>query len=57
METTNPMYPGNDPKYKDLKQEEIPQTECLKVRGTMGKDEDRIWHIWADGLDMRKYRC
>merc|ERR1719244_2217152 len=30
METTNPMYPGNDPKYKDLKPEEIPQTECLK---------------------------
>merc|ERR1712042_426570 len=30
METTNPMYPGNDPKYRDLKPEEIPQTECLK---------------------------
>ncbi len=23
-------YPGNDPKYKDLTQEELPLTECLK---------------------------
>lgn len=23
-------YPGNDPKYKDLKEEELPLTECLK---------------------------
>jgi len=30
MEKSNPMYPGNDPKYQDLKEEEIPQTECLK---------------------------
>merc|ERR1719374_14675 len=30
MDKSNPMYPGNDPKYKDLKPEEIPQTECLK---------------------------
>jgi len=30
METSNPMHPGNDPKYRDLKPEEIPATECLK---------------------------
>ncbi len=26
----DPMYPGKDPKYRDLKEEEIPLTECLK---------------------------
>ncbi|MCX8093221.1 MAG: 2,3-diphosphoglycerate-dependent phosphoglycerate mutase [Candidatus Goldbacteria bacterium] len=26
----DPMYPGKDPKYKDLKENEIPLTECLK---------------------------
>merc|ERR1711970_536042 len=30
MEKSNPMYPGNDPKYADLAPEDIPQTECLK---------------------------
>jgi 2,3-bisphosphoglycerate-dependent phosphoglycerate mutase len=26
----NPMFPGTDPRYADLKPEEIPLTECLK---------------------------
>jgi 2,3-bisphosphoglycerate-dependent phosphoglycerate mutase len=26
----DPRYPGNDPRYKDMKREEIPTTECLK---------------------------
>ncbi|MCM8831314.1 MAG: 2,3-diphosphoglycerate-dependent phosphoglycerate mutase [Candidatus Omnitrophica bacterium] len=26
----DPRYSGNDPKYKDLKEDEIPLTECLK---------------------------
>ncbi|MCM8787717.1 MAG: 2,3-diphosphoglycerate-dependent phosphoglycerate mutase [Candidatus Omnitrophica bacterium] len=26
----DPRYSGNDPRYKDLKEEEIPLTECLK---------------------------
>jgi len=26
----SPMYPGNDRRYKDLKESEIPLTECLK---------------------------
>merc|ERR1711990_454481 len=30
MDKSSPMYPGNDVKYKDLKPEEIPATECLK---------------------------
>lgn len=28
-------YPGNDPKYKDLKEDELPLTECLK--DTLGR--------------------
>jgi enolase len=30
IEKTSPYYPGNDPKYADLKDDEIPTTECLK---------------------------
>ena len=30
LKTTDPRYPGNDPRYKDLPPEEIPLTECLK---------------------------
>jgi 2,3-bisphosphoglycerate-dependent phosphoglycerate mutase len=30
LEKTDARYPGNDPRYRDLKQEEFPQTECLK---------------------------
>lgn len=29
LEVTDPRYPLNDPKYKDLKEEEIPRTENL----------------------------
>ncbi len=29
LEKTDPRYPGNDPKYKDLKEEELPTTENL----------------------------
>lgn len=27
---TDPMYPGNDPRYHDLTEQELPRTECLK---------------------------
>lgn len=27
---TDPMYPGNDPRYKDIKESELPLAECLK---------------------------
>jgi len=30
QEKTDERYVGNDPKYKDLKEEELPLTECLK---------------------------
>ena len=30
LSKTDERYPGNDPKYKDLKENEIPLTECLK---------------------------
>jgi len=30
LEKTDERYPGNDPKYRDLKPDEIPVTECLK---------------------------
>ena len=30
MEKTNSRYPGNDPRYKELADEDIPVTECLK---------------------------
>jgi len=29
LEITDPRYPGNDPKYSELKEEEIPRTENL----------------------------
>jgi 2,3-bisphosphoglycerate-dependent phosphoglycerate mutase len=30
LKTSDPRYPGNDPRYKDLTPEELPLTECLK---------------------------
>ncbi len=30
LEKTDPRYPGNDPRYKDLDEKDIPLTECLK---------------------------
>jgi 2,3-bisphosphoglycerate-dependent phosphoglycerate mutase len=30
LKTSDPRYPGNDPRYADLRPEEIPLTECLK---------------------------
>ncbi|HNW40056.1 MAG TPA: 2,3-diphosphoglycerate-dependent phosphoglycerate mutase [Candidatus Omnitrophota bacterium] len=30
LEKNDPRYPGNDPRYKDLKTKELPLTECLK---------------------------
>ena len=29
LDVTDPRYPGNDPKYKDLKEDELPRTENL----------------------------
>ena len=30
LEKTDPRYPGNDPKHRDLDQKDIPLTESLK---------------------------
>ncbi|MBI5143957.1 MAG: 2,3-diphosphoglycerate-dependent phosphoglycerate mutase [Candidatus Omnitrophica bacterium] len=30
LNRTNPMYPGKDPRYKELSEKELPLTECLK---------------------------
>jgi len=30
LEKSNPHYPGNDPRYGDLPEKELPLTECLK---------------------------
>jgi 2,3-bisphosphoglycerate-dependent phosphoglycerate mutase len=30
LEKTDPRYPGQDPRYKDLSERELPLTECLK---------------------------
>ena len=30
LEASDPRYPGNDPRYRSLKPEELPLTECLK---------------------------
>lgn len=30
LEKSDPRYPGNDPRYKDLDEKDIPLTECLK---------------------------
>jgi 2,3-bisphosphoglycerate-dependent phosphoglycerate mutase len=30
LTTSDPLYPGSDPRYQDLSEREIPLTECLK---------------------------
>jgi 2,3-bisphosphoglycerate-dependent phosphoglycerate mutase len=30
LEKSDPRYPGHDPRYKDLTDDELPVTECLK---------------------------
>ncbi len=30
LEKSDPRFPGHDPRYKSLKESEVPQTECLK---------------------------
>ena len=30
LEKTDPRWPGNDPRYKDLDAKDVPLTECLK---------------------------
>ncbi len=30
LEESDPRFPGTDPRYRDMKREELPKTECLK---------------------------
>jgi 2,3-bisphosphoglycerate-dependent phosphoglycerate mutase len=64
LEKTDPRFPGNDPKYKDLSRDEIPATESLKdtferflplwdeVIGPMIKSGERVL-ISAHGNSLR----
>lgn len=40
----DPRFPGNDPLYKDLKEDELPLTECLK------DTVDRFLPYWKDSI-------
>ncbi|NHJ24192.1 MAG: 2,3-diphosphoglycerate-dependent phosphoglycerate mutase [Candidatus Lokiarchaeota archaeon] len=44
LKTTDPRYPGDDPRYKDLNYEEIPLTESLK------DTIDRFLPYWHDTI-------
>jgi 2,3-bisphosphoglycerate-dependent phosphoglycerate mutase len=42
LKTTDPRYPGNEPQYANLKNNEIPLTECLK------DTVNRLLPYWSD---------
>jgi 2,3-bisphosphoglycerate-dependent phosphoglycerate mutase len=42
LEKTDERYPGNDPRYKDMDEKDIPLTECLK------DTVDRLLPYWRD---------
>ncbi|MFW9829941.1 MAG: 2,3-diphosphoglycerate-dependent phosphoglycerate mutase [Candidatus Thorarchaeota archaeon] len=42
LKTTDPRYPGNDPRYAELSLDEIPLTECLK------DTVDRVLPYWHE---------
>ncbi|MDP8298309.1 MAG: 2,3-diphosphoglycerate-dependent phosphoglycerate mutase [Candidatus Tantalella remota] len=44
LEITDERYPGNDPKYKNLPQDELPVTECLK------DTVERAMPYWHDSI-------
>ena len=44
LEITDERYPGNDPKYKNLPQDELPVTECLK------DTVERAMPYWHDAI-------
>lgn len=44
LEKTDERYPGNDPRYADLSDNEVPQTECLK------DTVDRFLPFWHDTI-------
>ena len=44
LKETDERYPGNDPRYKDLSEDELPVTECLK------DVVDRFLPYWHDTI-------
>jgi 2,3-bisphosphoglycerate-dependent phosphoglycerate mutase len=44
LETTDPMYPGNDKRYQDLKPEDLPKGESLKTT------IDRVLPYWQETI-------
>ena len=44
LEKTDPRYPGNDPRYKDMDEKDIPTTECLK------DTVDRFLPFWHETI-------
>ncbi len=44
LEKTDKRYPGNDPRYKDMDEKDIPQTECLK------DTVDRFLPFWHETI-------
>lgn len=51
LEKTDPRFPGNDPRYKNLTAEELPLTECLKdtVERFVPYWENRIAQLVKEG--------
>ncbi len=44
LEKTDPRFPGNDPRYKNLSEAELPLTECLK------DTVDRVVPFWEERI-------
>lgn len=44
LERDDPRYPGSDPRYQELREDEIPLTECLK------DTIDRLMPFWHDRI-------
>lgn len=44
LQTDDPRWPGNDPRYRNLKPEQIPRTECLK------DTVERVIPFWNDSI-------
>jgi 2,3-bisphosphoglycerate-dependent phosphoglycerate mutase len=44
LEKSDARYPGNDPRYKDMEEKDIPTTECLK------DTVDRFLPIWHETI-------
>lgn len=50
LQRSDPRYPGNDAKYKDLNEKDIPLTECLK------DTVERFLPFWHDSIESELKR-